>query len=241
MARKSSHPARRVHPTPKTAPPQASHAAGTDREKIIAAFLALLAETSIDRIGLADIASGAGVTLAQMRGEFGSPLAILAAYLKDIDRAVLAEDFSDMEEEPPRERLFDVLMRRLEKLAPHRQAVRSLMRSVRGNAPLALALNRLAVRSQKWMLAAARINAPGPRGALRAQGLAMLFSSVLRTWVRDDDPGLARTMAALDRALARGQRFAGFLDDLFFIPSRLCRLRPRRRRRDDDEEETVAA
>jgi hypothetical protein len=90
------------------------------------------------------------------------------------------------------------------------------------------------------MLAAARINAPGPRGALRAQGLAMLFSSVLRTWVRDDDPGLARTMAALDRALARGQRFAGFLDDLFFIPSRLCRLRPRRRR-DDDEEETVAA
>ncbi len=240
MARKPSRPARRVHPTPKAAPPQAGHPAGTDREKIIAAFLTLLAETSIERISLADIASGAGVTLAQMRGEFGSPLAILAAYLKDIDRAVLAEDFSDMEEEPPRERLFDVLMRRLEKLAPHRQAVRSLMRSVRGNAPLALALNRLAVRSQQWMLAAAGISAPGPRGALRAQGLAMLFSSVLRTWVRDDDPGLARTMAALDRALARGQRFAGFLDDLFFIPSRLCRLRPRRRR-DDDEEEAVAA
>ena len=79
------------------------------------------------------------------------------------------------------------------------------------------------------------------RGALRALGLALLFSSVLRTWVRDDYPGLARTLAALDRALARGQRFAGFLDDLCFIPSRLCRLRPRRRRRDDDEEEAVAA
>ena len=134
-----------------------------------------------------------------------------------------------------------MLMRRLEKLAPHRQAVRSLLRSASRNAPLAFALNGLAVRSQKWMLAAAGINAPGPRGALRAQGLALLFSSVLRTWVRDDDPGLARTMAALDRALARGQRFAGFLDDLCFIPSRLCRLRPRRRRRDDDEEEAVAA
>ncbi|MGA8820288.1 MAG: TetR/AcrR family transcriptional regulator, partial [Xanthobacteraceae bacterium] len=215
--------------------------AGSEREKIIAAFLTLLAETSLERISLADIASGAGVTLAQMRGEFSSPLAILAAHLKDIDRAVLGEDFSDMDEEPPRERLFDVLMRRLEKLAPHRQAVRSLLRSASRNAPLAFALNGLAVRSQKWMLAAAGINAPGPRGALRAQGLALLFSSVLRTWVRDDDPGLARTMAALDRALARGQRFAGFLDDLCFIPSRLCRLRPRRRRRDDDEEEAVAA
>lgn len=240
MARRPARPARRVRPTPKAAPAQASHPAGTEREKIIAAFLTLLAETSIERIGLSNIASSAGVTLAQLRGAFGSPLAILAAHLKDIDRAVLAEDFSDMEEEPPRERLFDVLMRRLEKLAPHRQAVRSLLRSASRNAPLALALNGLAVRSQKWMLAAAGIGGSGPRGALRAQGLALLYSSVLRTWVRDDDPGLARTMAALDRALARGQRFAGFLDDLCFIPSRLCRLR-RRRRRGDDEEEAVAA
>lgn len=241
MARRSARPARRVRPTPKTASPQTSHPAGTEREKIIAAFLTLLAETSIERIGLSDIAGSAGITLAQLRGEFGSPLAILAAHLKEIDRAVLAEDFSDMEEEPPRERLFDVLMRRLEKLAPHRQAVRSLLRSASRNAPLALALNGLAVRSQKWMLAAAGIGGVGPGGALRAQGLALLYSSVLRTWVRDDDPGLARTMAALDRALARGQRFAGFLDDLCFIPSRLCRLRPRRRRRGDDEEEAVAA
>lgn len=240
MARKPARPARRVRPTPKTAPPQASQSAGTEREKIIAAFLTLLAETSIERISLSEIAGSAGVTLAQLRGAFGSPLAILAAHLKDVDRAVLAEDFSDMEEEPPRERLFDVLMRRFEKLAPHRQAVRSLLRSASRNAPLALALNGLAVRSQKWMLAAAGIGGSGPRGALRAQGLALLYSSVLRTWVRDDDPGLARTMAALDRALARGQRFAGFLDDLCFIPSRLCRLRPRRRR-GDDEEEAVAA
>jgi hypothetical protein len=69
----------------------------------------------------------------------------------------------------------------------------------------------------------------------------MLFGSVLRTWTHDEDPGQARTMAALDRALARGQRFAGFLDDLCYIPSRICRLRSRRRRRYDDSEESAAA
>jgi AcrR family transcriptional regulator len=240
MARKPARPARRVRAASNGNSPRESSPAATEREKIVAAFLTLLAETSLERISLAEIAGSAGVTLAQLRGEFGSPLAILAAYLKDVDRAVLIEDFSDMEEEPPRERLFDVLMRRLEKMTPHRRAIRSLMRSARGNPPLTLALNGLAVRSQKWMLAAAGIGGSGPRGALRAQGLAVLFSSVLRTWVRDDDPGLARTMAALDRALARGQRFVGLLDDLLFLPSRLCRLRPRRRR-DDDEEEAVAA
>jgi hypothetical protein len=148
-----------------------------------------------------------------------------------------------MAEEPPRERLFDVLMRRLETMAPHREAVRSVLRSAMRNPPLAVALNGIAVRSQQWMLTAAGINASGPRGMMRAQGLAMLFGSVLRPWTRDDEPGLARTMAALDRALARGQRFAGLLDDLCAIPARLSRLRPRRRSRRgrDEDEETATA
>jgi AcrR family transcriptional regulator len=209
----------------------------------MAAFFALLAEKPLEQIGLAEIAARAAVSLVQLRDTFSSPLAIIAAHIKDTDRAVLGDDYSDMEEEPARERLFDVLMRRLEVLAPHRQAIRSLLRSARRNPPLVLALNSLAVRSQAWMLTAAGIGTSGPQGILRAQGLAFLFGSVLRTWVRDDDPGLARTMAALDRALGRGQRLTGLIDDLCYIPSRLCRLRPRRRRRPDDfdDEESVAA
>jgi AcrR family transcriptional regulator len=244
MARRPSRPARPARAARPSARASSTEPSATplgEREKIVAALLKLLAEKAIERINLAEIAKEAGASLAQLRGAFSSPLAILAAYLKDVDRAVLGQDFSDMEEEPARERLFDVLMRRLEILSPHRQAVRSLLRSARRHAPLALALNGLAVRSERWMLAAAGINGSGPRGALRAQGLALLFASVLRIWVGDDDPGLARSMAALDRALARGQRFAGFLDDLCFIPSMLCRLRSRRRRRSDDFEEPVAA
>jgi AcrR family transcriptional regulator len=233
-------PARKAVRSSATAKAAAAAGAGSEHEKIIAAFMALLAEKPVERIGFAEIAKEARVSLGQLRGEFASTLAILAAHIKATDRAVLAADLSDMAEEPPRERLFDVLMRRFEVLAPHREAVRSLLRSAGRNPPLALALNGLAVRSQQWMLTAAEINASGPRGMIRAQGLALLFGSVLRTWVRDDDPGLARTMAALDRALARGQRFSGFLDDLCHIPSRLCRLRPRRRRRDDDAEEESA-
>jgi AcrR family transcriptional regulator len=219
--------------------------AGTDRDKIISAFLALLSEKSIEQIGLAEIASQAGVSLARLRDEFGSALAIYAAYVKSVDRAVLAEDLSDMTEEPPRERLFDVLMRRLETMAPHREAASSLLRSAMRNPPLAVALNGIAVRSQQWMLTAAGINASGPRGMMRAQGLAVLFGSVLQTWTRDNEPGLARTMAALDRALARGQSVSGFLDGLCAIPARLSRLRPRRRwrgrdERDEDEEGATA-
>ncbi len=239
MARRPARKPDRKSARPASAPTPAAPTG--EREKIIAAFLALLAEKPFEAIGFADVAGRAGVSLAQLRGEFASTLAILAAHIKATDRAVLAEDLSDMAEEPVRERLFDVLMRRLEALAPYREAVRSLLRSARRNPPLAVALNGLAVRSQQWMLTAAGISASGPRGMIRAQGLAMLFGSVLRTWIHDEDPGQARTMAALDRALARGQRFAGFLDDLCYIPSRICRLRSRRHRRDEDFEEPAAA
>ena len=119
-------------------------------------------------------------------------------------------------------------MRRLELLAPHKEAVRSLMRSARRNPPLALALNAMAVRSQQWMLTAAGIGASGPKGMVRAQGLALLFANVLRTWV-DDDDDQTRTLAALDRELARGQRFAGLLDELCRIPEAACAFRERMR------------
>ncbi len=202
--------------------------AGTPRQCIIEGFMTLLAEQPIEKIGLAQIAERAGVSLADLRGEFGTPLAILAAHVKELDRQVLSEVDPDMEEESPRERLFDVLMRRLELLGAHKEAVRSLLRSARRDPPLALALNAMAVRSQQWMLTAAGIGASGPKGMVRSQGLALLFANVLRTWVDDEDDN-TQTLAALDRELARGQRFAGLLDDLCRIPEAACNLRQRMR------------
>ncbi len=204
--------------------PEAEKHGKSNRDKIVDALMALLAEKPIEEIGFGEIAARAGLTLAQCRGEFASLVAILAAHMKEVDRKVLAGGEPDVAEEPPRERLFDVLMRRLETLGPRKEAMRSLLRSAGRSPGLAIALSGLAVRSMQWMLTAADIGAAGTRGMVRAQGLALLYGQVLRTWVDDDDPGLARTMAALDRQLARGARWSGFVDDL-------CRLVPGRWRR----------
>ena len=229
LARKSKRPRRR----PAAIPTRGS----TDRDKAIEAMMSLLADHSFEQVGLAEVAGRAGIKLSQLRAEFGSTLAILGAHIKEIDRVVLAGGDGDMAEEPARERLFDVLMRRLEALAPYKEAVRSIMRSARRNPGLAFALNAMAVRSQRWMLEAAGIGTAGPRGALRAQGAALMFARVLSVWIDDDDDD--RTMAALDRGLASAERWAGFLDDLCAIPG--CVLRgPRRRRRMRDEEAEAA-
>ena len=125
---------------------------------------------------MSDVAKRAGVSLAQLRAEFSSTLSILAAHIKDTDQKVLAGGDADMAEETPREKLFDVLMRRLEILSPHRQAIRSL------HALGARAIRVLPSRStvspcnrSSWMLNAADIKVAGPKGMVRAQGLAMLY------------------------------------------------------------------
>src|SRR6516225_866555 len=88
-----------------------------DRDKIIAALMALLAEKRFEEIGFNEIAGRSGVSLATIRNEFGSKIAILAAYAKKLHGKALARTTRDMAEAEPRERLFDALMRRLEATA----------------------------------------------------------------------------------------------------------------------------
>jgi AcrR family transcriptional regulator len=191
-----------------------------NRGKVVEALLALLAVTPYERIGFPEIAARADTSLADLRAEFNSKLEMLAAFMRETDRKVLEGGDPELAEEPARERLFDVLMRRIEVLKPHREAIRSLAGSARRDPGLAIVLNGLSLRSQKWMLAAAGIGAGGLRGDVRAQGLVVVMARTLRVWIDDDDPGLARTMATLDRELASGERMLNFIGDL-------CRLVPR--------------
>jgi AcrR family transcriptional regulator len=224
-------------------PQQAPGGGAVQHDPIVRAFMAILAEKRFEDIGFAEIARRAGVSLSELRMKHASKIEILAASMRDTDRAVLDGIDSGLADEPPRERLFDVLMRRLDILAADKAAVKSLRQSMTFNPGLTLAINGLAVRSMQWMLTAADISATGPKGMVRAQGLAWLFASVLRTWVQDDDPGQARMLAALDRALSSGERWAGLLDDLCRIPEAACSARRTfsRARRDDRGKESAAA
>ena len=90
--------------------------------------------------------------------------------------------------------------------------MRALLRAVPFDPPAALLLGGATLCSMGWMLEAAGIGADGIEGGMRVAGLAAVYASVYRTWLADDDPGQARTMAALDRRLRRGERTLQTLD-----------------------------
>ncbi|MFD1704381.1 TetR/AcrR family transcriptional regulator [Methylopila henanensis] len=221
MARKPSNDAK---PDPNAPTPEAAAASperaipepkgGDPREKVVDALLALLAERRWGEIGLFDIAEKAGVSLAELRALFPSKGAILAGFVRRIDLEVLAGRADDLVDEPARERLFDVLMRRFEALAPHRAALRAVRRGLSVDPLGAGAMNQVAVSSMQWMLAAAGVQESGPLGAARAQALVLANARVFDVFLDDDDPGLARTMKALDEQLRKAERWARRADDV---------------------------
>lgn len=238
------------------ADPSATPDAGSDtprrspREEIVEATMRLAAEQPWNDIEVADIAREAGVSLSEFRDAFPSKGAVLGGLARMIDRQVLDGTTDELDEEPARERLFDVLMRRLDALAPYKPALRRIAYALRFD-PLALAaLNGVALNSQRFMLAAAGIGTEGPLGRVRLQAAVVAFARTMETWLEDDEPDQARTLARLDRELTRADRFVERADDLRRLTAPLRaigrsllerRSRPRRRRSDEDEDQAPAA
>jgi AcrR family transcriptional regulator len=184
------------------------------RERIVDAVMALAAEGPWDAVSLPMIAERAGMSLADLRDAFPSKGAILAAFSRRIDRIVLEGGNTDMAAEPARERVLDIMLRRFDALAPHKAALKSIHDGVRHD-PLALAaLNKLAVNSWRYMLAAADIDTEDHLGSLKVQGAALVFARALPTWFEDDDPGLSRTMLVVERELKRGEALLRWSDDV---------------------------
>lgn len=204
----------------------------TTRTRIIRAALKLAEGTPWGSLSLGAIAAEAGVSIAAMRREFADKQDILRGFTAEVDRAVLRQAEPDLTE-PARDRLFEVLMTRFDVMAPFKGALRAIARDLSGSPLHAAALAPALMTSQYWMLAAAGIDAEPPMGALRVPGLAGVYARVMRVWFDDDDPGHARTMAALDRQLRRGERAMRRLDSVCAGLARLGEgLRAARARRD---------
>ena len=172
-------------------------------DHVIDTAMALTAERGWSDLSLAEIAEAAGLPLAKVAAHYGSKQAILAAFTRRIDAAVLADAEADALEGSAKDRLFDVLMRRFDALDPHRKALGNLIldqtRDPGGALCAAIGLRR----SLALMLEAAGLSATGLRGLVRIKGLALIYLAALRVWLKDESADKAKTMAALDRQLTR--------------------------------------
>ncbi len=178
-------------------------------DHVIETAMGLAAETGWRTLSLAEIADAAKLPLSKVYPVFSSKQAILDAFSRRIDAAVLAAEAPDSREGAARDRLFDVLMRRFDALGPYRAALGNIVFDQACDPLSALCSLCQLRRSLACTLEAAMLSAGGLRGAIRIKGLGVVYLATFRVWLRDDSPDMAPTMAALDRHLRRLDGLAG--------------------------------
>src|SRR5499427_8202974 len=140
-------------------------AAPGDADRIIDAALALIPTEGWRGLSLAAIAAAAGLPILQVYRLFRSKQAILGGLFRRIDEIVLADPPAPEPDERPRDRLFDLLMRRFDALQPYKAALDVLSRELPGDPATALCATARLLRSMRWMLEAVDIPTSGLRGA----------------------------------------------------------------------------
>ena len=190
----------------------------TPKGRVLAAALECAAAKSWADVTLLDIAEAGKMPLADLRGQFDSKGRIIAALVRAADDEVLKRTPNRSEDHEARDALFDVVMTRFDVLAPYKRS----LKSVHASGPADLSMARPMLTSMHWMLQAAGIDSEGHAGRLRVIGLATVYASVFRVWLDDDDPGHARTMAALDRRLRRGERAIRSVEQVGAVLHRLA-------------------
>ncbi len=174
--------------------------------RILDAVLELAPITGWNGLSFSEIATEAGVSLDEVHAAFPTKSSLLAGLLTRADHRVLAEGAAD-KDEPARDRLFDIVMRRFDALGPHKQAISAILRDLPADPVACLDTLPRFANSMAWMLEAAGLSSSGLGGAIRIKGLSLIYLATLRVWLTDDSEDHSRTMAALDRNLKKAERW----------------------------------
>lgn len=165
-------------------------------------------ETGWDNLRLHEVAEALGISLADLLSHYRDLDGVADAWFTRAWRAMLAEPPEGFDDLPARERLFLLMMRWFDALAPRRAVTADMIRTKLYPShphhwvPMIFNLSR----TIQWLRDAAHLDAGGRRRMLEEVGLSTLFLATLRVWMSDDSPEQERTRAYLERRLNRADR-----------------------------------
>lgn len=154
------------------------------------------------RLSVPEAARAVGLDLARARARIPHRCVLLCRFGTLADQAALI----GLGDGPPRDRLFDIVMRRIDALQAHRGGVLALLRALPFDPAAALVLASGSLSSMAWLLQGAGIETGGIKGRLRAKAMLAVWLWTVRAWQRDTSDDLSATMAALDQALTRAEQ-----------------------------------
>ncbi len=193
----------------------------TLKDKVIDSALELASAQAWENISFKEIIDHADVALADAHEYFDDKSDIIISYGRRIDRTIFDNCVFAEEEGAStlscREKLFDLMMERFDVLNENRDAVLSILNSVKGDPKqLIISLPHIG-RTMERMLDHVGIRNDGICGAVNVTGLSALYIHVLRVWKKDDSADMAKTMASLDKALEHAESLFNDFENKDFL------------------------
>jgi ubiquinone biosynthesis protein COQ9 len=177
------------------------NAFSADKLRIRQAAFALAERRPWHEITMGAIAQQSGLSITAIMRNVASKAAILRDFSRDIDGAMLLVFEKYPPEGEAHDRLFDVIIKRLEIMHPYRPVVGSVLKRRIGDPGEAAVMLQSVAITVGWIAAAAKVEEEPAWQSWGRIGLGRAYIKAVTAWAGDDDPGLSRTMAALDRAL----------------------------------------
>ena len=174
----------------------------------------LIAERGWRRFSFTELARRAGVPLAKVYADLPDRDAVLRRLGRRLDERMFDLDLAELDGMTPRERVFELVMRRLDAMSAYKDGLRTIAREVpRDPALLASACCNVGRLSRRLLDAAETEDRPVV-GAVARQVMGAIYVRTFNIWLDDDTPDMARTLAELDRRLQQAETAARWAHDL---------------------------
>ena len=175
----------------------------TSIKNLIIVTMNLIIKRGWRNLTLQELAVEASVPLIEIYRVFPEKRSILITFVQHIDQEVLSQNMIDDLSDPPRDRLFEILMRRFESLQPYRESLNMIAQEwYRDLIPMIMTAPHF-IRSMRWMLHLAAIDLNTPKGSFLVIAVSALYVRTLRVWLTDQSMDMSRTMAVIDHKLRR--------------------------------------
>ena len=184
-------------------------------KKIYAALFDMIAEKGLGRTRLSALADKLNIPVNTFYARYPTVYTLIDDFLDHVDREMLRH-VSYGGNTTKRDLYFDLMMARFDALQPYRTGVVRWLKDTAHHPTLMAPLLKRWNRSLSLMLDIAK---DSPLYPVKKVGLAGVYLVSLRAWTEDPSPDMAKTMAALDKALGK----AGYVVERFLTPDKTKR------------------
>ena len=168
---------------------------------LIDTTLSLAGELGWPSVTLQLVGKTANVPLSEVSAIFSSKWDILEAFRERTDLLLTAGKSANLSGQSAKDRLFDILMARIEIIEPWKAGIGSIARHAVAQPITGIRLFTSLNKSMECMIEHVNAKIQGPGKLIQSRGLTLIYLLVLRRWIGDHSSDLGPTMAELNERL----------------------------------------